>query len=156
MLVAASAVGDSVTRHDSMSRCAIEMPTAKLAWTMRTTGSTTRVSVTGMQRCSPEAGLRAWVLFAHATCANSQRFGEDLVDGVHDGPARELGAAAQAGLVANAREVVLHRARGDVDLLRDLPVGEALGHQAEDLQLTRGELVVQVLGLAARRPLVLL
>ena len=34
-----------------------------------------------------------------------------LRDRVLDGPAGELGAPAQAGLLADAREVVLHRAR---------------------------------------------
>src|SRR4051812_43945735 len=99
MLVAARAVGASVTRHDSMSRCAIEIATAKLTWTMRTTGSATSVWVTGaagMHGCSPRAPTRAWVLFAHTTCANWQPSRKELVDGVHDGPARQLGAPAQA------------------------------------------------------------
>src|SRR3954470_24708276 len=60
-------------------------------------------------------------------------------DGVLDCPAGELRAAAQAGLLADAREVVLHRARRDVELLADLVVGEAVGHEAQDLELARGE-----------------
>src|SRR4051812_1723998 len=159
MLLAARAAGDSDTRQDSMSRCAIEIATAKLTWTMRTAGSATSVWLTGaagMQRCSPRAPNPAWVLFAHTTCANWQPSGKELVDGVHDGPARQLGAPAQARLVADPREVVLHRARGHVDLLGDLAVREALGDQPEDLELARRELVVQVLRLASGGALVLL
>src|SRR4051794_9931857 len=58
-------------------------------------------------------------------------------DGVLDGPAGELSAPAQAGLLADARQVVLDRARRDVQLLADLVVGETVGDQAQDLELTR-------------------
>src|SRR3954454_25168922 len=60
-------------------------------------------------------------------------------DRVLDRPAGELGASAQPGLLAGAREVVLHRARRDVQLPAELVVGQAVGHQAQDLQLARGQ-----------------
>src|SRR3954454_8431768 len=56
-------------------------------------------------------------------------------DGVLDGPGGELGAPAQAGLLADAREVVLHRARRDVQLLADLVVRQPVGDEAQDLEL---------------------
>src|SRR3954454_11550013 len=58
-----------------------------------------------------------------------------LADCVLDSPARELRAAAEAGLLADAREVVLHRARRDEQLLADLVVGQPVGDEAEDLEL---------------------
>src|SRR3954453_18358598 len=58
-------------------------------------------------------------------------------DGVLDGPAGELGAAAQARLLADARQVVLHRARRDVQLLADLVVRQPVGDEAQDLELAR-------------------
>src|SRR3954466_4919152 len=60
-------------------------------------------------------------------------------DGVLDGPAGELGAPAQAGLLADARQVVLDRARRDVQLLADLVVGEAVGAEPQGLELARPE-----------------
>src|SRR3954447_11754330 len=71
-------------------------------------------------------------------------------DGVLDGPAGELGAAAQAGLLADAREVVLDRARRDVQLLADLVVGQAVGDEPQDLELTGGEQRTDRRALAAR------
>src|SRR3954451_21959774 len=62
-----------------------------------------------------------------------------LRDGVLDGPAGELGAPAQAGLLADARQVVLHRARRDVELLADLVVGEAVRDEPQDLELASRE-----------------
>src|SRR4051812_1724137 len=71
-------------------------------------------------------------------------------DGALDGPAGELGAAAQAGLLADAREVVLDRARRDVQLLADLVVGQAVGDEPQDLELTGGEQRTDRRALAAR------
>src|SRR4051794_39699793 len=65
------------------------------------------------------------------------RGAEPSCDRVLDGPAGELGAPAQTGLLADAGEVVLHRARRDVQLLADLVVGQAVGHEPEDLELAR-------------------
>src|SRR3954470_24437437 len=58
-------------------------------------------------------------------------------DRVLDGPASELGAPAKAGLLAHAREVVLHRARRDVQLLADLVVRQPVGDEAQNLELAR-------------------
>jgi hypothetical protein len=58
---------------------------------------------------------------------------------VFDGPAGELGAPAQAGLLAHAGQVVLDRARRDVELLADLVVGQAVGDESQDLELARGQ-----------------
>src|SRR3954451_11179390 len=58
-----------------------------------------------------------------------------LADCVLDSPARELRAAAQAGLLADPRQVVLHRARRDEQLLADLVVGLALDHEPQDVEL---------------------
>src|SRR4051794_37946744 len=58
-------------------------------------------------------------------------------DGVLDGPAGELGAPAQPGLLTDARQVVLHRARRDVQLLADLVVRQPVGDQTQDLKLAR-------------------
>ena len=74
-----------------------------------------------------------------------------LVDRVQDGPAGELGAPPQARLVADPREVVLHRARRDVDLLGDLLVRQALGDEAQHLVLGGGELRADLGALAAGR-----
>src|SRR3954452_1507207 len=73
-----------------------------------------------------------------------------LTDRVLDGPARELAAAPQPGLVANPTEVVLHGARRRVDRLADLAVGEPLGDQPQDLVLTRGQRRPQRAGVALR------
>jgi hypothetical protein len=56
-------------------------------------------------------------------------------DGAFDGAAGELRAPAQAGLLTDTRQMVLHRARRDVQLLADLVVGQPVGHQAQDLEL---------------------
>jgi hypothetical protein len=69
---------------------------------------------------------------------------------VLDRPAGELGAAAQAGLLADAREVVLDRARRDVELLADLVVGEPVGDEAQDLELARRQQRADRRALAAR------
>src|SRR3954447_19205802 len=50
-------------------------------------------------------------------------------------PAREFCATSQAGLLADAREVVLHGARRDVQLLGDLLVRTAARDEAQDLVL---------------------
>src|SRR5205085_10659679 len=52
------------------------------------------------------------------------------------GPARELGAPAQPGLLADPLQVVVHRPRRDGQPLPDLPVGEALDDQPQHLLLT--------------------
>ena len=49
---AAERAGTSATRLESMSRCAIALPTAKFAWTTRTAGSATGVA-TGMDSMLP-------------------------------------------------------------------------------------------------------
>src|SRR5438128_176851 len=71
-------------------------------------------------------------------------------------PARELRAPAQAGLLADARQMVLHGARGDVELLRDLLVRAAAGHEAQDLVLALAQQRADAGGVAARRARVLL
>src|SRR3954451_12865407 len=71
-------------------------------------------------------------------------------------PARQLGATAQAGLLADTGQVVLHGARRDVQLLRDLLVRAAAGDQAQDLVLALAQERADVGGLAARRARVLL
>src|SRR3954454_10661082 len=73
-----------------------------------------------------------------------------LADRVLDGPARELAAAPQPGLVANPSEVVLHGPRRRVDRLADLAVGEPLGDQPQDLVLARGQRRPQRPGVALR------
>src|SRR4051794_33144842 len=73
-----------------------------------------------------------------------------LRDRVLDGPAGELGAPAQAGLLADAGEVVLHRARRDVQLLADLVVGQTVGDETQDLELTRRQQRTDRRALAAR------
>src|SRR4051794_13820708 len=200
---AAERAGTRATRRESMSRCAIALPTAKFAWTTRTAGSATGVAA-GMDSMLPARGhprmsghraatVRELAPPPDGEAASDGRVGlpydrweacmtaascsvpgrpcpsvstasrgtagrpptRDLVDGVHDRPPGQLGPAAQARLVPDAGEVVLDRARGDVDLLGDLAVRVAHGDEAQHFELARAELVVEVLRLAARRLLVL-
>src|SRR5256714_2193071 len=72
------------------------------------------------------------------------------------GPARELRAPTQARLLADAREVVLHRARRDVQALGDLLVRAAARDEAQDLVLALAQQRADVGLLAARRARVLL
>src|SRR2546421_11182881 len=69
-------------------------------------------------------------------------------------PARELRAAADAGLRADLREVALDGARGDVERRADLLVRAAVGDEAQDVELARGELArgaaAALLGVAAQ------
>src|SRR3954469_17906617 len=65
-------------------------------------------------------------------------------------PARQLGAPAKAGLLADPGEVVLHGARRDVELLRDLLVRAAARDEAQDLVLALAQERADVGGLAAR------
>src|SRR5206468_1068230 len=58
---------------------------------------------------------------------------------VLDGPARELRAPAHAGLLADARQAVLHRAHREVDQFADLAVGALLRQQPQDLLLAVGQ-----------------
>src|SRR4051794_1195585 len=62
-----------------------------------------------------------------------------LADEVLGGPARQLGAAAEAGLAADLGELALHRARRDEQQLGDLDVRVALGDEVEDLELIAAE-----------------
>src|SRR6059058_1916233 len=55
-------------------------------------------------------------------------------------PARELRAPADAGLRADLGEVALDRARRDVERRADLLVRAAVGDEAQDVELARGEL----------------
>src|SRR4051795_4343619 len=79
------------------------------------------------------------------------RGAEPSCDRVLDGPAGKLGAAAQAGLLADAGEVVLHRAGRDVQLDGDLLVGVSGGDEAQDLVFALAEKRAYMRGLAARR-----
>ena len=65
-----------------------------------------------------------------------------LVHGAQElgGEHGRLGAALESELGQDAGDVVLHRLLGQEHPLADLAVGEALGDQAEQLQLLLGEL----------------
>src|SRR5262245_18189384 len=52
------------------------------------------------------------------------------------------GARALAELVADVRDVPVHRVRADDELLGDLAVAEAACHESEHLELAGGEVVV--------------
>src|SRR4051812_3439317 len=73
--------------------------------------------------------------------------GEAVLDG-EDGGTRP---GAPAGLVIDAREVVLDGPRRDDELLGDLRVRQAAGAEAQDVDLAVGE-VVRPGGARAREP----
>src|SRR5215213_2352172 len=100
----------------SSSRRSTTVATAKFSYRTRTL-----MLRSGMHRSIGGAevsrnGQTAWL-----RCSPAQNLLRDLPRALREGvlhrPARELRAAAQAGLLADAREVVLHRARRDVELL---------------------------------------
>jgi hypothetical protein len=66
--------------------------------------------------------------------------------GEHD----RLDAVAEVELLEDVRDVGLDRGVADVELLRDLQVGEAVCDQAEDFQFARGQLVELLGGCGAR------
>ena len=77
-----------------------------------------------------DANAAAGIANANATASTTTRPPEQrhftrgtLVNGVHDRPARQLRAAAEARLLADARKVVLDGAGRDVESLGDLAVG---------------------------------
>src|SRR3954452_23892778 len=137
----------------SSRRPTTTVATAKFSYRTRTLmpGSDMHRS---MVRCRPVGnGQTAW-----CGCDPVQTVVRDVTLGqcVLHRPARELRAPAQAGLLADAREVVLHRARGDVELLGDLLVGAAAGDQAKDLVLALAQQRADGGGFAARGARVLL
>src|ERR671921_273747 len=71
-------------------------------------------------------------------------------DGVLDRPAGKLGAPAQAGLLTDSRQVVLNRARRDVQLPADLVIGESVGDEAQGLEFAHREQRTHRRALAAR------
>ena len=66
--------------------------------------------------------------------------------GEHD----RLDAVAEVELLEDVRDVRLHGRLADEELLPDLGVGEAVGDQAQDLELARGQLVERLAAASGR------
>src|SRR5918993_3651107 len=97
--------------------------------------------------CAARAIRRAWSWVRDSTgdvSRGSRQVEQLLAHGVHDG----LHAGVQLQLLQDVADVVLDGVLGDEELLGDLTVVEALGHQPEHLELALGE--------AQRRPLLAL
>ena len=62
------------------------------------------------------------------------------------GARQRLGAAANAQLAVNIVEVLLHRADGDNQALRNLRIGTSVGDQAQDFEFAFREQLNELLG----------
>src|SRR5207253_461012 len=78
------------------------------------------------------AGRVGWAALAPALLVGID---ELLPHRVHHG----LHARVQVELLQDVPDVVLHRVLGDVELVGDLAVAHALGHQSQHLELPAGE-----------------
>src|SRR3984957_3883417 len=75
------------------------------------------------------------------TIGTAPRGLEESVQAAADGIGRRLDSARETELGEDARDVVLDRARTDLELLRDLAVLEPTRDQAQHIELARVQLV---------------
>ena len=80
-----------------------------------------------------------WLLMLELKPEGERREGKGSNDAQFSGFERRLRAVTHAQFSQDARQVILHRAHGDDQVISNLLVAGSLAEQAEDLQFAFGE-----------------